>query len=80
MRKRYTSREINNGELAVRDLSKKAQELYYNCDIGIRELDTDAGKRYDVVGMYEASGLTLEELESFLTELAEASDECLQDD
>ena len=74
MRKHYTTSEKSNGELAVRYLSKKAQDFYYGSDMnGVFELDTDDGYRYDVTtccGDY--SGLTLDELGKLFEELYDA--------
>lgn len=73
--KRYTMREKNNGELAVRSLSEKAQGVYYGTDpLDIFEVETDEGKRYDVAGMVEARNLTFEELEEFLESVQDEFD------
>ena len=70
--KHYTIREKQNGELAVRTLSEKAFNAYSNADIGVMEIETENGARYDVTGMIDGNGLTLEELEILLEELSEA--------
>lgn len=69
MKKHYTSREMDRGEMAVRRLSEKAQNFYANVDIGVRGIEKENGIVYDVVGMYEAEGLTLDELNAFFEEL-----------
>jgi hypothetical protein len=73
--KHYTHTEKNNGELAVRWLSEKAQRVYRETDpLDIFEIETDEGKRYDVAGMVEARSLTFEELEEFLESVQDEFD------
>ena len=69
--KKYYAFEISRGEMAVRRLSEKAQNFYSHCDIGVRGVDSENGIVYDVVGMYEAQGLTLDELNAFFEELSD---------
>lgn len=74
--KHYTMKEKNNGELAVRWLSEKAQKLYRDSDpLDVFERETDDGRRYDVSGMWDAKNLTLEELEKFFEEIQDILDE-----
>lgn len=74
--KHYTFKKKNNGELAVRCLSEKAQKLYNETDpLSVFERDTDEGLKYDVLGLWEANNLTLEELEQFFEEIQDSLDE-----
>ena len=99
MKKHYTFNEKNDGELAARRLSEKAQGVYYGADpLAVYEyidgeatleaeeaalandIDFYPGElrviRYDVRGIFEASGLTFEELEAFFEDLADQLAEC----
>lgn len=75
MMKKFTNTQKVNGELAVRMLSKKAQEYYEGSSmLDVYEIDEwrDGGgvdHSYSVRGEIEADGLTLEELGAELESL-----------
>ena len=62
------------GELAIRRLSKEAQEYYYGTSpLEVYEVEDENGeKRYDVTGADEAYGLTFEELDEMFRGQMEA--------
>ena len=77
-RRRFSSIEANNGELAIRMLSEKAQYVLYNTDPrGIFEVCEEDEKRYYVTGGWEIDDVSLEELDK---ELCEIYDMYLKDD
>ncbi len=63
--KRHTIYAKERAELAMRYLSKEADEYYAGTSpLDVYEYeDEDGVKRYDVTGANEASGLTFEELD-----------------
>ena len=63
--KRHTIYAKERAELAMRNLSKEADEYYAETSpLDVYEYeDEDGVKRYDVTGVNEASGLTFEELD-----------------
>ena len=73
--KKFTTTEKSNGELAVRGMSEKAQDLYSNCDvIKVYEYTTDDDiKKYalDYDGFVTVN-LSFEECEERLEDLADA--------
>ena len=66
MRKNYTTKEKDGGEFAVRRLSHTAQEIYYGVggDLGIFEIETENGIRYDTRGIIDLQKVTFEELQA----------------
>lgn len=66
MRKIYTQKERDGGEFAVRRLSKAAQDIYYGVggDLGIFEIETDDGIRYDARGIIDLQKVTFKELQA----------------
>lgn len=74
--RRYTNTERRNGELAVRHLSNKAWRCYSDTEpLAVYEVQTDDGFRYDVTGVLEATGLTLDQLGKLLEDYQDALDE-----
>lgn len=63
--RKLTINEKQNGELAVRSLSKKAQDTYYGTDpLGIAEYEEDGEKRYSIRGtLGDKDGMTFAELQ-----------------
>lgn len=71
--KNYTRRETVRGELAARDLSRKARDVYNHTDpLKIFERETDGGTLYDVRGLIDGDGLTFDELQKVIEEYADA--------
>lgn len=69
----YTQREKQRGELAARDLSKKAFDAYTNADpMAIFERETGDGRRYDLIGMIDGFDLTFDDLQALLEDYADA--------
>ena len=78
MSRKFTGREASAGELAIRELSEKAQYVLYNTTPrGIFEIDDDGIKKYYVTGGWEIDDVTIEELDK---ELCEIYDMYLADD
>lgn len=77
MRKIYTRKEKDGGEFAVRRLSQKAQDIYYGVggDLGIFEIETDDGIRYDTRGIIDLQKVTFEELQAAIEDYADQIEE-----
>lgn len=68
---KYTKRQKENAEIAMRRLSDKANEIYSNSDFIVYEIEGDDEPLYDVL-IYnvsvEATGLTFKQLNDLFEE------------
>lgn len=69
MRRKYFNREKQNGELAVRSLSKKAQTFYNDTEGEVYEYESDDKVVYDVCLWHTEwhRGLSLDELDELFS-------------
>ena len=66
----FTAKEKLNGEMAVRDMSKKAFEAYSGVSpLTIYEKETDEGKRYYMQGALEYDNRTFKEMEMIFEDM-----------
>ena len=85
--KEYSIEEKRNGELAVRELSEKAQTYYNENEVGLVEVAgyktgyEDGEKRYAITGEgRDDEWLTLKEVEEYFEEMQDELQESLEDD
>ena len=79
--KKYTAKEKTNGELAIRNLSKEAQEFYNGTSpLDVYEVVSLSGeKRYDVTGAVDFNWLTFNELDELFCGLRESELEAMKE-
>ena len=71
-----TSKEKAAAEMAIRSMSDKAREAYAGLSpFEVYEYDTPDGKRYDTTYAIARDGLTFEELQELLEDMAEIEEE-----
>ena len=73
MKRKYINSEKIAGEMAIRRMSKKAQDAYYSTDpMALYEYTPHEDTLYTFTGEFAAEGLTFQEAEEYLESLYDA--------